>query len=40
MESEIKETEDAKLEIENYFDSRRYDTNFLSDILVLLKPKQ
>lgn len=39
-QSAIKDTQQAEQDLDNWFDMKRYDTNFMSDILTLLKPKQ
>lgn len=35
----IKDTQQAEQDLDNWFDMKRYDTNFMSDILTLLKPQ-
>ena len=39
LEEASQETVQAEQELADLFDIRRYDTNFLGDILTLIKPK-
>ena len=39
MEEAQRETELAEKELSDYFDIKRFDTNFMSELLVLFKPK-
>ena len=39
MEEVQRETQTAEQELSDFFDIRRYDTNFMGDILALFKPK-
>ena len=39
LEEASQETVRAEQELADFFDIRRYDTNFMSDILTLIKPK-